>query len=1210
MLNWRLVFLAVDFDGNVRGCTATVIFKCQTRTTKSPGQRATNKRVLDEIAQEGWRCVSGSYVLDGSAVIQGNLKCQGSISSLGADYAEHFELADPTGTLSPGQVVGIDDDGKVGLNTTAAKCIGIVSEAPAVLGNDPMEDDEGAPRAPIALVSWPGQVKVLARGPISKGATLIPSGEDDGTAIELSLHGNASQAIGFVIGDVSECQGDGVFEIKVILSGGRSNGTLANPAQSRRTPKQDATDKLFRALEQCHYPMGIEQALKEAEEAGVSPSKISSAREHLDLLRECDRSLQDAVDRRDADALEVAISRSVASRVPMEQLAAQQALLEEIQPVTKALRTAMQCAGDSSALSVALEAAEEANVLEPLRQQAACLLGLWRAMERNDDKAIHRQLGIARGLGIEAEPLADADALLERIVADAGAARLMQLEQIRGLEASLTSMQLGTSEETESFRQLIKAAEGAGVETAVVKQAKLRLQTAVISSKLAVRLRDAMQGKSSVALGVAIAEAEKSNCDVDGPLKDAKARFGQMMAVDTSLKEAKAVAERHLDRHASAPDASIATNLREALHDARGWCLVEMHESVRSAEEALQKVDILIGLTKAISSANDAAESSTKQTLISNLQDAIDAAQEHQLAAEWIAPAEAALEEVIAHAKQAAARVIAQEGETKERLIAIVDKFATAQPLPADSSDELQQVLLDAKSAGVDAGIISVASRLLKVLRKQHSLVTAMDKRDVPALGVAVSQAKELAEGQSLDLPQPAGVELQSTLQRAELLYQELRTAADALAIALESCDPGTIDSALLAVRNAGISGSMPKQGQAARDFWKRVNSLNGIDLSCFDQVASVIEEAHAICAEKAMPLHASSLLMRLEHALHRVSASVLNPPEMVAIESRGHVLKAARSSAFRVLKHRLQIGTMEELPMIIQLDRDVKALGPLLNYFSTGESQLHPDTNAAIVAAEARYWGLGSEARLFKMQSCPDADLTRGQVVQLLMTTESGSGLRLRGVNLRGVDLSELDLSGAYLTRAKLDDADLSGSTLTNATIEFASVARAKFGGCDLGCSKIASCGQIDLSQCALNGANLSDLDLRGCDFQGQNLGHATFTSCKLVCRFGDHKGKPTLSKCDLNGPELQAAGVRSLSNITIANDCKLTGPFDGFNFKGTTFQCDLSGRSFAGANFEGAEFATSCSLDATVLAVRACHANLALCWRALRVTSVVWDV
>ena len=52
-LSLHLVFLGVDDNGDIRGCTATAAFKCQSRAIKNPGQR--NKRTLDEIGQDGWR---------------------------------------------------------------------------------------------------------------------------------------------------------------------------------------------------------------------------------------------------------------------------------------------------------------------------------------------------------------------------------------------------------------------------------------------------------------------------------------------------------------------------------------------------------------------------------------------------------------------------------------------------------------------------------------------------------------------------------------------------------------------------------------------------------------------------------------------------------------------------------------------------------------------------------------------------------------------------------------------------------------------------------------------------------------------------------------------------------------------------------------------------------------------------------------------------
>lgn len=101
--------------------------------------------------------------------------------SKGADYAEWLPKRDPTEKFQFGQIVGIHA-GKVSLITDGADQIMALSANPVVLGNMPEEGDE----ANWVAVGFMGQVPVTVRGEVRAGDYILPSGDNDGTAIAVA----------------------------------------------------------------------------------------------------------------------------------------------------------------------------------------------------------------------------------------------------------------------------------------------------------------------------------------------------------------------------------------------------------------------------------------------------------------------------------------------------------------------------------------------------------------------------------------------------------------------------------------------------------------------------------------------------------------------------------------------------------------------------------------------------------------------------------------------------------------------------------------------------------------------------------------------------------------------------------------------------------------------------------------------------------------
>mgnify|MGYP006279290493 FL=1 len=103
-----------------------------------------------------------------------------SYSSGGADYAEYLPKADPAASLTAGEVVGVHD-GTLSKQTRDADRVLVVSEQPVVTGNSPGEDTSGH-----ETVAFTGQVPVRVRGTVEPGDVIVPSGENDGTAVAVS----------------------------------------------------------------------------------------------------------------------------------------------------------------------------------------------------------------------------------------------------------------------------------------------------------------------------------------------------------------------------------------------------------------------------------------------------------------------------------------------------------------------------------------------------------------------------------------------------------------------------------------------------------------------------------------------------------------------------------------------------------------------------------------------------------------------------------------------------------------------------------------------------------------------------------------------------------------------------------------------------------------------------------------------------------------
>lgn len=141
---------------------------------------------------------AATKTMHGGLRVTGDVSVEGDVSAkvfraTGADFAESFAKS-PGEKLAAHQVVGLQPEG-VSRRTHGAKCLGVVSDSPSVLGNASLDEAQ----VPISWVGWPGQITVLVQGDVQVGDYLEPSGQNDGFAVSTKIFSDPSTTIGVVI---------------------------------------------------------------------------------------------------------------------------------------------------------------------------------------------------------------------------------------------------------------------------------------------------------------------------------------------------------------------------------------------------------------------------------------------------------------------------------------------------------------------------------------------------------------------------------------------------------------------------------------------------------------------------------------------------------------------------------------------------------------------------------------------------------------------------------------------------------------------------------------------------------------------------------------------------------------------------------------------------------------------------------------------------
>ncbi|WOO39299.1 hypothetical protein [Rubellicoccus peritrichatus] len=132
----------------------------------------------------------------------------------GADYAEHLPKKDLNETIEPGDVVGVFG-GEVSRQTDGADWIMVASTNPIVVGNMPTE---GKGTEDYVITGFMGQVDVRVIGKVDIGDYLIPSGNEDGTAVAVSGDQLALTSMNRIIGRAwSSFDGTGQGKVNAVV---------------------------------------------------------------------------------------------------------------------------------------------------------------------------------------------------------------------------------------------------------------------------------------------------------------------------------------------------------------------------------------------------------------------------------------------------------------------------------------------------------------------------------------------------------------------------------------------------------------------------------------------------------------------------------------------------------------------------------------------------------------------------------------------------------------------------------------------------------------------------------------------------------------------------------------------------------------------------------------------------------------------------------
>ncbi|MEM1447543.1 MAG: VCBS repeat-containing protein [Planctomycetota bacterium] len=145
----------------------------------------------------------------------GDVFCDLAFTGGGADYAEWLPRLDPAETFRKGDVVGVHG-GQISHRLEGAESLLVISTNPCLIGNGSGAEDDR--HEGHEIVAFLGQVPVRVRGAVAVGDLIVPSGDEDGTAVAIAPTTLRPDHVGDVIGRAWEsASGAGVHRVNCAI---------------------------------------------------------------------------------------------------------------------------------------------------------------------------------------------------------------------------------------------------------------------------------------------------------------------------------------------------------------------------------------------------------------------------------------------------------------------------------------------------------------------------------------------------------------------------------------------------------------------------------------------------------------------------------------------------------------------------------------------------------------------------------------------------------------------------------------------------------------------------------------------------------------------------------------------------------------------------------------------------------------------------------
>ena len=196
--------------------------------------------------------------------------------SKGADYAEWLEKVNPAEHINFGEIVGVRG-GKISRDTANAEQVMVVSHAPVVLGNVPPEHNIKS----FEKVAFMGQVPTVVRGRVNSGDYIVPSGNNDGTAIAVAPAQLTPAHLTHIIGRAWEnSKNDVIGFVNVVVGVNTQETSKVLAAQQDQLEAQRQTQLELRA-DNVRLKAEVERLKAEQAKIGSAVARLEASMQRV-----------------------------------------------------------------------------------------------------------------------------------------------------------------------------------------------------------------------------------------------------------------------------------------------------------------------------------------------------------------------------------------------------------------------------------------------------------------------------------------------------------------------------------------------------------------------------------------------------------------------------------------------------------------------------------------------------------------------------------------------------------------------------------------------------------------------------------------------------------------------------------------------------------------------------------------------------------------